>query len=152
MTGCFGDFGTARRTMVVWPSEVPRLKIVLPPGFVCWRLRWYYWWDRPRFIGCGHLRRGRRRLSFICWFILWRFIGLLLLQLLVLLVLLVLLLLLLLLFNTTWYRFNGFLYCSFQRASISAKGPFWYLDRGCPSLYYKIIGHLYSLPFFCHFW
>src|SRR5207245_4164614 len=34
MTGCFGDFGTARRTMVVWPSEVPRLKIVLPYG-VC---------------------------------------------------------------------------------------------------------------------
>src|SRR2546423_7907813 len=32
MTGCFGDFGTARRTMVVWPSEVPRLKIVLPHG------------------------------------------------------------------------------------------------------------------------
>src|ERR1043166_1291626 len=32
MTGCFGDFGTARWTMVVWPSEVPRLKIVLPPG------------------------------------------------------------------------------------------------------------------------
>src|SRR5207245_10520130 len=32
MTGCFGDFETARRTMVVWPSEVPRLKIVLPHG------------------------------------------------------------------------------------------------------------------------
>src|SRR5207247_9456733 len=32
MTGCFGDFETARRTMVVWPSEVPRLKIVLPYG------------------------------------------------------------------------------------------------------------------------
>ena len=32
MTGCFRDFGTARRTMVVWPSEVPRLKIVLPHG------------------------------------------------------------------------------------------------------------------------
>ena len=32
MTGCFGDFGTARRTMVVWPSEVPRLKIVLSHG------------------------------------------------------------------------------------------------------------------------
>ena len=32
MTGCFGDFGTARQTMVVWPSEVPRLKIVLPHG------------------------------------------------------------------------------------------------------------------------
>jgi len=32
MTGCFGVLGTARRTMVVWPSEVPRLKIVLPPG------------------------------------------------------------------------------------------------------------------------
>ena len=31
-TGCFGDFGTARQTMVVWPSEVPRLKIVLPHG------------------------------------------------------------------------------------------------------------------------
>src|SRR2546423_3354467 len=30
MTGCFGDFGTARQTMVVWPPEVPRLKIVLP--------------------------------------------------------------------------------------------------------------------------
>src|SRR5437868_14340229 len=32
MTSCFRDFGTAHRTMVVWPSEVPRLKIVLPPG------------------------------------------------------------------------------------------------------------------------
>src|SRR5207245_2637014 len=32
ITDCFGDFGTARQTMVVWPSEVPRLKIVLPHG------------------------------------------------------------------------------------------------------------------------
>src|SRR5881227_212883 len=32
MTGCFRDFGTARQTMVVWLSEVPRLKIVLPHG------------------------------------------------------------------------------------------------------------------------
>src|SRR2546421_10096119 len=32
MTGCFRDFGTARQTMVVWPSEVSQLKIVLPPG------------------------------------------------------------------------------------------------------------------------
>ena len=30
MTGCFGDFKTAHWMMVVWPSEVPRLKIVLP--------------------------------------------------------------------------------------------------------------------------
>ena len=32
MTGYFRDFGTAHRTMVVWLSEVPRLKIVLPHG------------------------------------------------------------------------------------------------------------------------
>jgi len=30
MTGCFRDFGTARQTIVVWPSEVPRMKILLP--------------------------------------------------------------------------------------------------------------------------
>src|SRR5207248_9460798 len=75
----------------------------------------------------------------------------LLLRSLVSLVLLLLLLLLLLLFNTTWYRFNGFLYRSLQRASISAKGPFWCLDRGVHLFIIKIIGHLYSLPFFCHF-
>src|SRR5207248_5135616 len=84
---------------------------------------------------CDHLRRGHRRLSFIRRFILWRFIGLLLLR------SLVSLLLLLLLFNTTWYRFNGFLYSSLQRASISAKGPFWCLDRGVHLFIIKIIGH-----------
>src|SRR5436190_895540 len=103
MTGCFGDFGTARRMMVVWPSEVPRLKIVLPHGI--------------------------RLLTFA----------------------MVLLLLLLLLFNTMWYRFNGFLYSGLQRASISAKGPFWCLDRGVHLFIIKIIGHLYSLPFFATF-
>src|SRR5205823_14934780 len=106
------------------------------------------WWDGSWCIVCGHLSRGRRRLSFIRRFILWRFIGLLLL---LSLVSLVSLLLLLLLFNTTWYRFNGFLYSGLQRASISAKGPFWCLDRGVHFFIIKIIGHLYSLLFFCHF-
>src|SRR5204862_8359883 len=105
MTGCFGDFGTARRTMVVWTSEVPRLKIVLPHRV---RLLTFamillvgstevhrMWSPEARVQDC-------RRLSFIRRFILWRFIGLLLLR---SLVSLMLLLLLLLLFNTTWYRF-----------------------------------------------
>ena len=109
------------------------------PGSFCWRLRWYYWWDRPRFIGYDHLRRRHRRLRFIRRFFLWRFIGHLLLS-------------LLSLFNTTWYRFNGFLYRSLQWASISAKGPFWCLDRSVHLFIKKIIGHLYSLPFLCHFW
>src|SRR5205807_923029 len=106
MTGCFGNFGTARRMMVVWPSEVPRLKIVLPHGV---RLLTF---AMILLVGSTEVHRmwspeaRRRRLSFIHQFILWRFIRLLLLW---SLVSLVSLLLLLLLFNTTWYRFNGFL-------------------------------------------
>src|SRR5438874_972639 len=106
------------------------------------------WTSRPWTLSRPITSTGRRRLSFIRRFILWRFIGLLLLR---SLVSLVSLLLLLLLFNTTWYRFNGFLYSGLQRASISAKGPFWCLDRGVHLFIIKIIGHLYSLPFFCHF-